>query len=117
MIGLQVRQQALPPCGAARPTRRRSPAATLPSCPPARRRCRWLVLFLFGHMRDFYRKKIWGGREVKKDKEGYAPIRQDYEVRACCPGASGASGVSSQPQGYPPVRGGASQPCDAAGRF
>ncbi|KAL4857730.1 Long chain base biosynthesis protein 2a [Chlorella vulgaris] len=39
----------------------------------------WLVLFLFGHMRDFYRKKIWGGRAAKKDKEGYAAIRQDYE--------------------------------------
>lgn len=42
--------------------------------------CSWLVLFLFGHMRDFYRKKIWGGRAAKKEKEGYAPIRQDYEV-------------------------------------
>lgn len=39
----------------------------------------WLVLFLFGHMRDFYRKKIWGGRSAAKQKEGYAPIRQDYE--------------------------------------
>lgn len=40
------------------------------------------MLFLFGHMRDFYRKKIWGGRSAAKQKEGYAPIRQDYEVSA-----------------------------------
>lgn len=40
-----------------------------------------MVLFLFGHLRDFYRKKIYGGRAVKKGAEGYAPIRQDYEVR------------------------------------
>ncbi len=40
-----------------------------------------MVLFLFGHLRDFYRKKIYGGRSAKKEKEGYAPIRQDYEVR------------------------------------
>lgn len=39
----------------------------------------WMVLFLFGHLRDFYRKKIYGGRAVKKGAEGYAPIRQDYE--------------------------------------
>lgn len=45
--------------------------------------CSWMVLFLFGHLRDFYRKKIYGGRSAKKEKEGYAPIRQDYEVRAC----------------------------------
>jgi len=46
-----------------------------------------MVLFLFGHLRDFYRKKIYGGRNIKKEAEGYAPIRQDYEVpasRACC---------------------------------
>lgn len=41
------------------------------------------MLFLFGHVRDLYRKKIYGGREVKKGREGYAPIRQDYEVGAC----------------------------------
>lgn len=39
-----------------------------------------MVLFLFGHLRDFYRKKIYGGRSAIKEKEGYAPIRQDYEV-------------------------------------
>lgn len=79
LITVHVRLQALRPCGGAGPpTRRRCRLAAPPTC---RRRCRWLVLFLFGHMRDFYRKKIWGGREVKKDKEGYAPIRQDYEVR------------------------------------
>lgn len=39
----------------------------------------WMVLFLFGHLRDFYRKKIYGGRGFQKKKEGYAPIRQDYE--------------------------------------
>lgn len=39
----------------------------------------WMVLFLFGHLRDFYRKKIYGGRSAIKEKEGYAPIRQDYE--------------------------------------
>lgn len=50
------------------------PNTHLPCC------CSWMVLFLFGHMRDFYRKKIWGGRAVKKGREGYAPIRQDYEV-------------------------------------
>jgi hypothetical protein len=50
------------------------------------------VLFLFGHMRDFYRKKIWGGRAAKKQKEGYAPIRQDYEVRRRRLLASGRAG-------------------------
>ncbi|PSC70357.1 long chain base biosynthesis 2a [Micractinium conductrix] len=40
----------------------------------------WMVLFLFGHLRDFYRKKIWSGASgAKLGREGYAPIRQDYE--------------------------------------
>lgn len=48
-----------------------------------------MVLFLFGHLRDFYRKKIYGGRAVKKGAEGYAPIRQDYEVRLVVVGVQG----------------------------
>lgn len=48
-----------------------------------------MVLFLFGHLRDFYRKKIYGGRAVKKGAEGYAPIRQDYEVWLAVVGVQG----------------------------
>ena len=47
-----------------------------------------MVLFLFGHIRDFYRNHIYNNQKGSKKKEGYAPIRQDYEVGATLPGAA-----------------------------
>ncbi|DBB11426.1 hypothetical protein WJX82_000013 [Trebouxia sp. C0006] len=34
----------------------------------------WTILFLFGHLRDLIRKRVYSKRA-----QGYAPIRQDYE--------------------------------------
>lgn len=35
----------------------------------------WMILFMFGHARDFFRKLFF----KSTCREGYAPIRQDYE--------------------------------------
>ena len=46
-----------------------------------------MVLFLFGHLRDFYRKQI--SNTMSNKEPGYAPIRQDYEVGRGWRAASG----------------------------
>lgn len=59
-----------------------SPGRHLCACTHVRR---WTVLFLFGHLRDFFRKNIadrFSAKARAKAKPDYAPIRQDYEVGA-----------------------------------